>query len=71
MEYDKAVDIIISRIHIFLILFKDRDSVKSDSQKVIDVNAKIRNEISKLSDLKDVINNLWSNAKAEIDKLRA
>ena len=70
-EYDKAVDIIISKIHIFLILFKDRDSVKSDSQKVIDVNAKIRNEISKLSDLKDVINNLWSNAKAEIDKLRA
>lgn len=70
IEYNKLVDIIISRIHDFMILFKDRETVKSDSQKVMDVNTKIRNEISKLSDLKDSINNLWSDAKAEIDKLR-
>ena len=42
----------------------DDFQVKDDKQK------EIREEVNKLKDLKPVINELWSKAKVEIDKLK-
>ena len=68
-EYRKVVDIITDKIHDFLRMFKEMNStddfqVKDDKQK------EIREEVNKLKDLKPVINELWSKAKVEIDKLK-
>ena len=68
-EYRKTVDIITERIQNFLRLFKEMNS--TDNQMVkLDKQKEIRGEIYNLKDLKQAINDLWSCAKAEIDKLK-
>lgn len=68
-EYRKVVDSVSERIQVFLQLFKEMNLSRDSSEK-LDKQKMIREEINKLKDLKSVINNLWSNAKVEIDKLK-
>ncbi|WP_294743617.1 hypothetical protein [uncultured Prevotella sp.] len=68
-EYRKTVDIITEKIRDFLLLFKDMND-SSDQQVKLDKQIEIKKETAKLKDLKPVINDLWSNAKLEIDKLK-
>jgi len=68
-EYRKVVDIITDRIREFLRLFKELNETDNKFEKP-KKQQQIREEINKLKELKPLINDLWSNAKVEIDKLK-
>lgn len=68
-EYRKVVDVITGKIQDFLRMFKEMNST-GDTQLRYDKQKEIREEVSKLKDLKPVVNDLWSKAKVEIDKLK-
>lgn len=68
-EYRKVVDVITDKIANFLRMFKEMNST-GDSQVRYDKQKEIREEVNKLKDLKPIINELWSKAKVEIDKLK-
>ena len=68
-EYRKVVDVITDKIQDFLRMFKEMNST-GDTQLRYDKQKEIREEVSKLKDLKPIVNDLWSKAKVEIDKLK-
>lgn len=68
-EYRTVVDVITNKIQVFLRMFKEMNSI-GDTQLRYDKQEEIRKEVSNLKDLKPVVNELWSKAKVEIDKLK-
>lgn len=68
-EYRKAVDVLTNKIQDFLCMFKEMNST-GDTQLRYDKQKEIREEVSKLKDLKPVVTELWSKAKVEIDKVK-
>lgn len=70
--YDTTIEIITNRIQDFIMLYNDHEKAISagNLELVNDIKEKLKEKTNKLAEIKSDINNLWSKAIEEIDKLK-
>ena len=70
--YDTTIEIITNRIQDFILLYNDHEKAISAGNLELanDIKEKLKEKTNKLAEIKTDINNLWSKAIEEIDKLK-
>lgn len=71
-EYDTTIEIITNRIHDFIMLYNSHEKAISAGNLELanDIKEILKEKTNKLVEIKTDINNLWSKAIEEIDKLK-